>query len=61
MDNQLTVEATSQSGTVTVENESMSTGIAHRYAADHVLRTGERVPDAFDPADMTVSHEPDIE
>jgi hypothetical protein len=46
---------------VTVESDSMSTGIAHRYAADHVLQTGEVAPDAFDSADITANYEPDIE
>jgi hypothetical protein len=56
-----TVEPTDQSGTFTVENESMSTGVAHRYVVDHVLRTGDVAPDAFDHTDITVSYEPDIE
>lgn len=42
-----TVESTDQSGTVTVENESMSAGIAQRYVADHLLRTGEVAPECF--------------
>jgi hypothetical protein len=56
-----TVEATDQSGTFTVANDSMSTGVAPRYAADHVLRTDEVAPDAFNRTDITVSYEPNIE
>jgi hypothetical protein len=56
-----TVDAIDQSGTVTVENDSMSTGIAQRSVADHLLRTGDVAPDAFTPSDITVSYEPDID
>lgn len=55
-----TAEATNQSGTVTVENDSMSTGIAQRYVANHLLRTEEVAPDAFAANDITVNYEPDI-
>jgi hypothetical protein len=44
-----TVEATNQSGAFTVENDSMSRGIAQRYAADHVLRTGGAGPELLSP------------
>lgn len=56
-----TVEPTDQSGTVTVENDSMSTGIAQRYVTDYLLRTGDVAPDAFAASDIAVSYEPDIE
>jgi hypothetical protein len=39
----------------------MSNGIAHRYALDYVLRRGDVAPSDFDPPDITVSCEPDIE
>ena len=56
-----TVEPTNHNGTVTVENESMSKGVAQRYAVDDLLRTSDIAPDAFDRTDITVSYEPDIE
>jgi hypothetical protein len=55
-----TVESADHSGTLAVENESMSTGIARCYVTDHLLRTADVAPDV-DPTDIAVSYEPDIE
>jgi hypothetical protein len=56
-----TVEPTNHNGTFTVENDSMSRGIAQRYVVDHVLRTSNVALDAFDQTDITVSYEPNID
>lgn len=55
------LESTAHHGTLTVENEGMSNPTAQRHVADHLLRTGEVAPDAFDVTDITVSYEPNIE
>lgn len=56
-----TVEPTNQSDTFTVENDSMSNGIAHRYVRDHLLRTGDEIPDGVSRPDITVTYEPIID
>lgn len=56
-----TVSGIDQSGTVTVENNSMSKGVAQRYVADHLLKTGDVAPNAFVANDIAVRYEPDID
>ena len=55
------VESTAHNGTLTVENDGMSSPTARRYVADHLLRKSDVASDAFDEADITVNYEPDIE
>ena len=55
------VELIGNSGTLTVENDGMSTPTARRYVADHLLRTGDVASDAFDEEDIAISYEPNIE
>lgn len=56
-----TVEPTDQSDTFTVENGSMSNGVAHRYVKDHLLRTDDELPDDVSRSDISVNYEPIIE